>query len=195
MIETASILNSVTRRSLVLLDEIGRGTSTYDGMSIAWAVAEYLHNEPRAGCKTLFATHYHQLTELAKSLTRVRNYHMPVKEAGDEIVFLRRVLPGSVDRSYGIQVARLAGLPRRVTERARAVLSALESGGSLLRPRAPVQTTLLPLSAPPDPVVEELRALDVDNMTPMEALLKLHELSRRAGPAQRAAPQLRRGGA
>ncbi|MGQ9581955.1 MAG: DNA mismatch repair protein MutS [Thermoplasmatota archaeon] len=195
MIETASILNSVTRRSLVLLDEIGRGTSTYDGMSIAWAVAEHLHNEPRAGCKTLFATHYHQLTDLTRSLPRARNYHMPVKEAGDEIVFLRRVLPGSVDRSYGIQVARLAGLPRKVTERARAVLSSLEAGGTPLRGRATVQTTLLPLSPPPDPIVEELRGLDVENMSPMEALLKLHELWKRAGPAQRASPQLRRGGA
>jgi len=190
MIETANILNNATRRSLVLLDEIGRGTSTFDGLSIAWSVAEYLHNEPRAGCKTLFATHYHQLTELAQSLSRVRNYHMPVKEAGEEIVFLRKVLPGSVDRSYGIQVARLAGLPKKVTERARRVLHSLEKenppgkvapGGKVF-----AQSTLFQAEALPHPVLEEIEQLDLMNMTPVEALNALHALQKKLGA--RAAP-------
>ncbi|MEM4729900.1 MAG: DNA mismatch repair protein MutS [Thermoplasmata archaeon] len=191
MVETASILNSATRRSLVLLDEIGRGTSTYDGLSIAWAVAEYLHNEPRAGCKTIFATHYHQLTELARSLPRARNYHMPVKEAGEEIVFLRRVVPGSVDRSYGIQVARLAGLPKKVTERARAVLASLEAGSVPVRPRGPRQTTLFAPEPATDPIIEELRGLDLERMSPIEALVRLHELQKKLGVAPRAAPEVR----
>ncbi|MEM2869502.1 MAG: DNA mismatch repair protein MutS [Thermoplasmata archaeon] len=191
MVETASILNSATRRSLVLLDEIGRGTSTYDGLSIAWAVAEYLHNEPRAGCKTIFATHYHQLTELARSLPRARNYHMPVKEAGEEIVFLRRVVPGSVDRSYGIQVARLAGLPKKVTERARAVLASLEAGSVPVRPRGPRQTTLFAPQPATDPIIEELRGLDLERMSPIEALVRLHELQKKLGVAPKAAPEVR----
>ena len=217
MIETANILNNATRRSLVLLDEIGRGTSTFDGLSIAWSVAEHLHNDPRAGCKTLFATHYHQLTELSASLPRLRNYHMPVKEAGDEIVFLRRVMPGSVDRSYGIQVARLAGIPKKVTERAKSVLATLEAGtlpvrsrkglaaieraglparrkgplGDLegLEPpgrgseRGPAQAVLFRDESIPDPVLEEIRRLDVMNMTPLQALNALHELQKKLGRA------------
>jgi len=197
MIETANILNNSTRRSLVLLDEIGRGTSTFDGLSIAWSVAEHLHNDPRAGCKTLFATHYHQLTELASSLSRLRNYHMPVKEAGDEIVFLRRIMPGSVDRSYGIQVARLAGIPRKVTERAKTVLATLEAGTSPVRrrrtkvtiesldlpkpgrERGPAQAVLFREEFVPDPLLEDLRKLDVLNMTPVQALNALHELQKK----------------
>jgi DNA mismatch repair protein MutS len=185
MIETANILNNATRRSLVLLDEIGRGTSTFDGLSIAWSVAEYLHNEPRAGCKTLFATHYHQLTELAGTLSRVRNYHMPVKEVGEEIVFLRKVSPGSVDRSYGIQVARLAGLPRKVTERARGVLALLEADNPPTRMRAKgkafSQATLFQAENLPHPVLEQIRKLDLMNMTPVQALNALHELQARLG--------------
>jgi DNA mismatch repair protein MutS len=190
MIETANILNNATRRSLVLLDEIGRGTSTFDGLSIAWSVAEYLHNEPRAGCKTLFATHYHQLTELARSLPRVKNYHMPVKEAGEEIVFLRKVMPGSVDRSYGIQVARLAGLPRKVTERARRVLQSLENENPPGRVAPPgrvfSQSTLFPAADVPHPLLEEIAKLDLMNMTPVEALNALHALQKRLG--ERPAP-------
>jgi len=185
MIETANILNNATRRSLVLLDEIGRGTSTFDGLSIAWSVAEYLHNEPRAGCKTMFATHYHQLTELAGSLPRVHNYHMPVKEAGEEIVFLRKVSPGSVDRSYGIQVARLAGLPRKVTERARGVLALLEADNPPTRMRAKgkafSQATLFQMESLPHPMLEQIRKLDLMNMTPVQALNALHELQKRLG--------------
>jgi len=190
MIETANILNNATRRSLVILDEIGRGTSTFDGLSIAWSVAEFLHNEPRAGCKTLFATHYHQLTELAKSLPRVRNYHMPVKEAGEEIVFLRKVAPGSVDRSYGIQVARLAGLPRKVTDRARGVLASLEADNPpvRMRPRGKAfsQATLFQVESLPHPAIEQIRKLDLMNMTPVQALNALHEIQKKlGGPAAR----------
>jgi len=192
MIETANILNNATRRSLVLLDEIGRGTSTFDGLSIAWSVAEYLHNEPRAGCKTLFATHYHQLTELAGALPRVRNYHMPVKEVGEEIVFLRKVLPGSVDRSYGIQVARLAGLPRKVTERARQVLRSLEEENppGRVAPRGKVfaQTTLFPGDELPHPVLEAIGRLDLMNLTPLQALGTLEELQKRLGTKKTAVP-------
>jgi DNA mismatch repair protein MutS len=127
MVETATILHTSSNRSLILLDEIGRGTATFDGLSLAWAVAEELHNNPRLGGKTIFATHYHQLTELTKVLPRARNFHMPVKEQDDELVFLRKVLPGSVDKSYGIQVAKLAGLPHKVIDRAKEVLESLEA--------------------------------------------------------------------
>ncbi len=126
MMETAQILNTASRRSLVLLDEVGRGTSTFDGLAIAWAVVEYLHDTPQLGAKTIFATHYHQLTELAQSLPRVFNAHLPVAERGDELVFLRRVEEGSVDRSYGIAVAQLAGVPRAVVDRAKEVLASIE---------------------------------------------------------------------
>jgi len=127
MNETANILNNATRRSLIILDEIGRGTSTYDGLSIAWAVVEHLHADPEAGPRTLFATHYQELTQLEKHLPRLRNLSVTVKEWNDEIVFVRRVQPGAADRSYGIQVARLAGLPLSVIERAKTILSRLES--------------------------------------------------------------------
>jgi DNA mismatch repair protein MutS len=193
MIETANILNNATRRSLVLLDEIGRGTSTFDGLSIAWSVAEYLHNEPRAGCKTLFATHYHQLTELAQTLPRVRNYHMPVKEAGEEIVFLRKVLPGSVDRSYGIQVARLAGLPKKVTERARRVLHSLEKEnppGRVAPGKVFSQSTLFQVESVPHPVLDEIGKLDLMNMTPVDALNALHGLQKKLGV--KTAPEARK---
>ena len=131
MNETANILNNATVKSLVVLDEIGRGTSTYDGISIAWAVAEHLHGKETAGPRTLFATHYHELTQLASSLNRLRNWSVAVKEWQDEIVFIRRVVPGAADRSYGIQVARLAGMPPGVVSRAREILSGLETGGGL----------------------------------------------------------------
>jgi DNA mismatch repair protein MutS len=131
MNETANILNNATTRSLVVLDEIGRGTSTYDGISIAWAVAEHLHGDGAAGPRTLFATHYHELTRLAGRLARLRNWSVAVKEWNDEIVFVRRVVPGAADRSYGIQVARLAGMPPAVVARAREILGGLETGDGL----------------------------------------------------------------
>jgi DNA mismatch repair protein MutS len=139
MNETANILNNATERSLIVLDEIGRGTSTYDGLSIAWAVVEHLHQGAEGGPRTLFATHYQELTQLEKHLPRLRNLSVAVKEWNDDIVFLRRVVPGAADRSYGIQVARLAGLPRTVIDRARAILSRLEGedpGVSLPAPPA-----------------------------------------------------------
>jgi len=127
MNETANILNHYTVRSLIILDEIGRGTSTYDGLSIAWAVVEHLHRDPGRGPRTLFATHYQELTQLEKHLPRLRNYSVAVKEWNDDIVFVRRVVPGAADRSYGIQVARLAGLPLSVIDRAKLILGKLES--------------------------------------------------------------------
>ncbi|HMP97963.1 MAG TPA: DNA mismatch repair protein MutS, partial [Kiritimatiellia bacterium] len=128
MQETANILNNATPRSLVVLDEIGRGTSTFDGISIAWSVAEYLHNHPESKARTLFATHYHELTDLALTLPGVKNYNVLVKESGDRIAFLRKIVPGAADKSYGIQVARLAGLPPEVIQRAREILANLEEG-------------------------------------------------------------------
>jgi DNA mismatch repair protein MutS len=127
MNETANILNNCSERSLIILDEIGRGTSTYDGLSIAWAVAEHLHGAGESGPKTLFATHYHELTKLSESLPRLRNHSVAVKEWNDEIIFVRQVVPGAADRSYGIQVARLAGIPDSVIERAKTILDGLEN--------------------------------------------------------------------
>ena len=180
MTETAQILNAATPASLIILDEIGRGTATYDGLAIAWAVIEYIHQRTRA--KTLFATHYHELTELAELLTGVRNLHVSVKEAGDQIVFLRRVEPGSADRSYGIEVARLAGLPLPVVERARAVLLIHEEKEHT------VSEELSPGAAPPmqieiftpldHGVVEKLRAVNIDELSPLEALNLLAEIKK-----------------
>ncbi len=128
MQETANILNNATAKSLIVLDEIGRGTSTFDGISIAWAVAEFLHNEPRVKAKTLFATHYHELTDLSLTMDGVQNYNVQVRESGDRIVFLRKIVRGSSDKSYGIHVARLAGLPEAVVARANEILANLEEG-------------------------------------------------------------------
>jgi DNA mismatch repair protein MutS len=128
MQETANILNNATARSLVVLDEIGRGTSTFDGISIAWAVAEHLHNTPGVKAKTLFATHYHELTDLALTLKGVKNYNVLVRDRGEQVVFLRKIVPGGSDKSYGIQVARLAGMPAEVIDRAREILANLEEG-------------------------------------------------------------------
>ena len=190
MVETAAILNQATPRSLVILDEIGRGTSTYDGLSIARSVIEHIHNSPRLGCKTLFATHYHELTELASTLPGVRNFSVAVAEEGSDVVFLHRIVPGGADRSYGVHVARLAGLPQGVVNRAWEVLTDLESEG-----RAPVQrrargtglsstsvgaSQQLPLFAAGPSLVDSIRELDVANMTPLEALNKLYELQEQA---------------
>jgi DNA mismatch repair protein MutS len=192
MSETAEILRSATRRSLVLLDEIGRGTATYDGLALAWAVTEHLHGgaQPR----TIFATHYHELTQLAETLPRLKNVHVAVKEWGDGIVFLHRIHEGAADRSYGIHVARLAGLPEKLLARAREVLAELESERTVeqlesLKPgrarsvaAAPAPLPLFESPAPPEhPLAEELRALDPDGMTPRAALEKLAEWKRRFG--------------
>ncbi len=186
MRETAEILARATRRSLVILDEIGRGTSTFDGLSIAWAVAEYLHDSPKLGARTLFATHYHELTELEASLPRLRNAHFAAREWGDDVVFLRRLEAGGANRSYGIQVARLAGLPPSVLERAKAVLGELEARG-VADPRraqlglfeaAPIRERSA-ASVGAREVLEALRQCDPDRMRPIDALTQLQDWLRR----------------
>ncbi|MDO8751173.1 MAG: DNA mismatch repair protein MutS, partial [Dehalococcoidia bacterium] len=183
MVETANILNNATSRSLLILDEIGRGTSTYDGLSIAQAVAEHIHNNPRLGCRTLFATHYHELTELARSLPRVRNYNVLVSEEGGTVAFLHRIVPGGADRSYGVHVAQLAGLPREVIHRAWEVLRELEGAkrdGALPGRRRRPQGKQMELMSPVPPVVQELAELDITAMTPMEAINALYALQQKA---------------
>ncbi len=176
MTETANILNHATRASLVVLDEVGRGTSTYDGVSIAQAVVEHIHD--RIGCRTLFATHYHELTALADRLPRVANQRVDVVEEGDRVRFLHRVVPGGADRSFGIHVAALAGLPASVILRARQVLEELERQ----RPLEPPEHQLgLPLEVEPDPLRAELEHLELDRLSPLEALQKLYELRSRLG--------------
>jgi DNA mismatch repair protein MutS len=176
MSETSAILHGATARSLVLLDEIGRGTSTYDCVAIAWAVTEFLHNA--IGCKTIFATHYHELTQLTEELAHARNFNVAVREAGDEIVFLHRLEPGGTDRSYGIHVGRLAGLPAPVVERAWQVLALLEAGHHVAHqaapsPPDPAQFGLFGLPGSPHPLLEELDQLDVNALSPLEALNRL----------------------
>ncbi len=187
MMETANILHNIGSRSLVLLDEIGRGTSTYDGISIAWAVVEYLHEHPVAHPRTLFATHYHELTILATSLERVHNFNAAVREWGEKVIFLRKILAGRADRSYGIQVARLAGLPLSVIERARQLLAQFESADSaqVNTPMAPSQATtaqrqLSLFDHASDQLLQELRTLAIDDLSPREALNTLAELQQRA---------------
>jgi DNA mismatch repair protein MutS len=189
MQETANILSSATSRSLVVLDEIGRGTATFDGLSLAWAVAEYLATQPALRPKTLFATHYHELTDLADATPGVVNAHVAAREWKDEIVFLRKIVPGRSDRSYGIQVARLAGLPPAVVDRAREILAALEQdelsrGGRPSvsgTPREPQQQLGLFQTVPAsDALRDKLSALDVDRMTPLEALTTLAEIQKDA---------------
>ena len=185
MVETAAILNQATWRSLVILDEIGRGTSTYDGLSIARAVVEHLHNNPRVSCKTLFATHYHELTELANTLPGVRNYRVAVSEEDGRIAFLHRIVPGGADRSYGVHVAMLAGMPPSVINRAQELLAELErephARGSVLGNGNAAAQLALPMFPPEDPAVAEaLLNLDIGNLTPLEAINKLYELQERA---------------
>ncbi len=175
MIEAANILNHATARSLLILDEIGRGTSTYDGVSIAWAMIEYIHNHPYLRAKTLFATHYHELTQLADLLPGVRNYNVAVTEAEGSVVFLHKIIPGGADRSYGIHVAQLAGLPRPVIQRANEIMRELEksSGRAVkINPVAAQQVALFPET---NPLLDELRGLDVNGLSPIEALNRLFE--------------------
>lgn len=188
MNETADILNNCTTRSLILFDEVGRGTSTFDGLSIAWSIVEYLHQTKKSAARTLFATHYHELTELEMILDRVKNYNIAVKEWNDEIVFLRSIVEGGSDQSLGIQVARLAGLPPRVIERAKEILLNLEANElsvdanpRLTKPKeTPPQGFQMSLFEMPEhPVVKELKELDVDNITPIKALLMLEQLKRK----------------
>jgi DNA mismatch repair protein MutS len=182
MSETANILRNATKRSLIILDEIGRGTSTFDGLSIAWAVAEHIHNSPRLGAKTMFATHYHELTEMALTLEGVKNFNVAAREHGDEVIFLRTVVPGPSDQSYGIQVGRLAGLPREVVRRARQILDNLErdefdpSGRPrLARANGSASKDNGKIKKPPPETaekraLEEIRKLDLDDVTPLDAL-------------------------
>ena len=183
MVETARLLSGSTERSLLILDEIGRGTSTYDGLAIARAVIEYIHNNPRLNCRTLFATHYHELTELPNILPRTINYNVAVAEHGEDIVFLHKVLPGGADQSYGVHVAQLAGMPRPVVERARELLAQLEQNGSDFSLSAPSNKPhqLSFFDTPINPAVDALKAIEVDNLSPLEALTKLYELKRLAG--------------
>jgi len=192
MNEAASILNNMTDRSLILLDELGRGTSTYDGISIAWAIVEYIHEHPQAQSKTLFATHYHELNEMASSFKRVKNFNVSVKEIDKKIIFLRKLMPGGSEHSFGIHVAKMAGMPKSVVKRAETILLELEQTRrkqdldeevkELADQREGVQLSFFQLD---DPVLkqvrDEIKTLDIDNLTPMEALNKLHEIKKLTG--------------
>jgi DNA mismatch repair protein MutS len=187
MNETASILNNLSARSLILLDEIGRGTSTYDGISIAWSISEYLHNHSLYRAKTLFATHYHELNELATYLPRVKNFHISVKESGNNIVFIRKLTPGGTEHSFGIHVARMAGVPKSVILRADEILLRLEKEhgsdisisetGKTKTATEPYQLSLIQLD---DPLLENIRdeiiEIDINTLTPVEALMKLNSI-------------------
>ncbi|NNM15924.1 MAG: DNA mismatch repair protein MutS, partial [Bacteroidia bacterium] len=185
MNETASILNNLSNRSLILLDEIGRGTSTYDGISIAWAIAHYLHEKPECKAKTLFATHYHELNEMANSYNRIKNYHVSIKESDTDILFLRKLVPGGSEHSFGIHVAKLAGMPNSVLQKAEKMLSILEQAHSsselikkdqLKKQEDQFQLSFFQLD---DPLLEQIRndlmQIDVNKLTPVEALMKLNE--------------------
>lgn len=179
MVEAANILHHATSRSLLILDEIGRGTSTYDGLSIAWGIIEYIHNHPHLRAKTLFATHYHELTQLAELLPGVRNYNVAVSEADNKVVFLHKIIPGGADRSYGIHVAQLAGLPSPVIQRANEIMEELERSsarGVRINPQAAQQAALFPET---NPLLDELKDLDINSLSPIEALNKLFEWQRK----------------
>ncbi len=189
MSEMANILNNATERSLLIIDEIGRGTSTFDGLSIAWAVLEYISDRAKCGAKTLFATHYHELTELEGKLDGAKNYRITVKEYGDSIIFLRKIVRGGADKSFGIQVAKLAGLPGSLIDRAKSILEEIEASdinnvaGRVSSESQPEQISLLSSGAPDDAmnsIIEELANIDANKLTPMDALSKLYELSTRA---------------
>jgi DNA mismatch repair protein MutS len=193
MNETASILNNISPRSLILLDEIGRGTSTYDGISIAWSIAEFLHENGKAKCKTLFATHYHELNEMSKSFERIRNYNVSVKELGNRVLFLRKLTPGGSAHSFGIHVARMAGMPPMVLQRAEQVLKDLEfshsqvgsTGGKTKSKKDKDPNMQLSFFQLNDPVLEqiheELIGIDINTLTPVEALMKLNEIKKLTG--------------
>ena len=187
MVETANILHHATPRSLVILDEIGRGTSTYDGLAIARAIVEYLHNNKRCGARTLFATHYHELVEVAQLLPRIRCLNVAVTEEGGKVVFLRKIVPGGADRSYGVHVAQLAGIPRPVIHRAEEILQDLEHKGDAKARRKAMKDMTMPASwqmtlfaSEPHPLLEEIKGLAIDELTPIEAISKLYELQQRA---------------
>ncbi len=193
MIETAAILNNLSPRSLILLDEIGRGTSTYDGISIAWAIVEYLHEYPNARPRTLFATHYHELNEMEKSYPRIKNYHVSVKEIDNKVIFLRKLLPGGTEHSFGIHVAEMAGIPRSIINRSKEILKQLEQSNQkdkelhkpidkVAQEREGYQLSIFQLD---DPVLKQIRDqiknIDINNLTPLEALNKLNEIKKITG--------------
>jgi len=186
MNETASILNNVSPRSLVLLDEIGRGTSTYDGISIAWAIAEHLHETIGSQCRTLFATHYHELNEMAESFSRIKNFTVAVKETKNSVVFLRKLIPGGSEHSFGIHVAKMAGMPIGLIKRAEEILKNLEQTrtkkDSHKKHDKKINDLQLSFFQLDDPVLSQIREqlsnLDVNTLTPVEALLKLHEIKK-----------------
>ena len=189
MTEAASILNNLTARSLVLFDELGRGTSTYDGISIAWAIVEYIHEHPSAHARTLFATHYHELNEMAQSFSRIRNFNVSVKETDGKVLFLRKLVPGGSEHSFGIHVAEMAGMPRSIVKRAGTILKEMEAtstGKGISRPsvetgqhREGLQMSFFQLD---DPVLcqirDQLLSIDVNNLTPIEALNKLNDIKK-----------------
>ena len=193
MLESASILNNISARSLVLLDEIGRGTSTYDGISIAWAMVEYIHQHPTARAKTLFATHYHELNEMEELYERVKNYNVSVREVNRRVIFLRKLVRGGTEHSFGIQVAKMAGMPKQVIRRASQILADLEAehrGTEKEHIGTAAGTTTdngiqLSLFQLDDPVLkqirDEIRGLDIDSLTPLEALNKLNEIKKITG--------------
>ena len=191
MTEAANILNNVTPKSLVLFDELGRGTSTYDGISIAWAIVEYLHEHPKAQARTLFATHYHELNEMEKNFSRIKNYNVSVKEVDNKVIFLRKLMRGGSEHSFGIHVAEIAGMPKSIVKRANTILKQLEAESSgvgakakpsaeaLNQSRDGMQLSFFQLD---DPVLTQVRdeilGLDVNNLTPLEALNKLNEIKK-----------------
>ncbi|NLY25709.1 MAG: DNA mismatch repair protein MutS, partial [Bacteroidales bacterium] len=189
MNEAANILNNLSDRSLILFDELGRGTSTYDGISIAWAIVEYIHEHPKARAKTLFATHYHELNEMEKSFRRIRNYNVAVKEVDNKVIFIRKLVPGGSEHSFGIHVARMAGMPQSISKRADAILSEMESSNRNEGIRKPINDFIekregyqLSFFQLDDPVLSQIRDeilnLDVNNLTPMQALNKLNEIKK-----------------
>ena len=190
MNETSSILNNLSDRSLILLDEIGRGTSTYDGISIAWAIAEYIHEHSKVKAKTLFATHYHELNEMTNQFSRIQNYNVSVKETGNKILFLRKLTPGGSEHSFGIHVAKLAGMPKQVIDRANKILVQLEKSHAGQEKKKvtsgpkvdDMQLSFFQLN---DPVLEQIReelvAIDINTLTPVEALMKLNEIKKWTG--------------
>ena len=191
MNEAADILNNMTSRSLVLFDELGRGTSTYDGISIAWAIVEYIHEHPRSHAKTLFATHYHELNEMEHTFPRIKNYNVSVKEVGNKVIFLRKLVPGGSEHSFGIHVARMAGMPKSIVERASEILKVLEkekrqeegiAGQALKKTERKQGAYQLSFFQLDDPILsqvrDEIKNLDVNNLTPLEALNKLNEIKK-----------------
>jgi len=193
MNETASILNNISKRSLVLLDEIGRGTSTYDGISIAWAISEYLHEHP-SKAKTLFATHYHELNEMTETFERIKNYNVSIKELKDNVLFLRKLVEGGSQHSFGIHVAKMAGMPQQVIHRANKILKQLEKSHSSEELTDKVKSLndemQLSFFNLDDPLLEEIKDeilhIDINTLTPVEALMKLNEIKRMLQKKKRA---------